>query len=344
MAEEVTHEVRRLKVRDAAQRQFAEYRASQAGDDSVFTETDWSEVDPDVSVPTGADGIFPEYGVIWTAGLHGSGKTSLVYWATLQRVRAGAHYGICDNEMGKARIKRLLMNLGATDAEIARYHHAESDGVPDLLVNGRGLARWAEKRGCAGVIFDSTAPLLGAARLSENDATDIRQFVSAAGTPISDFGGAAWFIDHVGLEGGRVRGSTGKGDAADFSVIIDQTAPFARGIAGQMSVKVDKDRDGKLAKGAVMLVDVPARSDGRIVMEPDTWNTGSTADPRLGGTQGRIIALLAEVGRPVGPSEMARKLGLTEDAARKASGRAVRSGHLVNNHGKYGLKEWEPDG
>lgn len=337
LAEMRQQELMRRKARYLGGQDFNEWLEDQAGDDSVFTETDWSEVDPDISVPVGADGIFPAYGVVWAAGLHGSGKTTQIYWAALQRVRAGEHCGICDNEMGKARIKRLLLNLGATDREIARFHHAETEGVPNLLANGRVLARWAEDRECKGVIFDSVAPLLGVAGLSENDAPDIRRFVNAAGTPISDFGGTAWFIDHEGLEGGRARGSTGKGDAADFYVNIEQTVPFARGVAGQMAIKVNKDRDGKLAKGATMLVDVPARSDGLIELVPDAWNNGSIAEPRVGGTQGRIITLIGELGRPVGLTEMARKLDLKYDAVRKASGRAVRSGHLIKDQDKYDL-------
>jgi hypothetical protein len=210
--------------------------------------------------------------------------------------------------------------------------------VPDLLANGRGLARWAEDRKCAGVIFDSVAPLVAAAGLNENDAANIRAFVYSAGKPISDYGALAYFIDHKGHEADRARGSSAKGDACDFSAVIEQTAAFARGISGQIAIKVDKDRSGRLPKDATMLVDVPAQTDGRIVLEPHgVWDDGTPPVPQIGPTQQAIIDLIRDLGRSVSAKELAVKLDKDYDAIRTAANRAVKSGYLRKDQEKYAL-------
>lgn len=324
--------------RHDSKRDFQRWLSARPGDDDAFAEVDWDKVDPEQETPTGADGIFPETGIVWGSGRYGSGKTILAYWTALQRVRAGWRVAVCEAEMGESRVMGLLQNLGATDDEIRRFHYlADPDGgIPDLVANGRALARKAKRLGARMVIFDSVIAFLAASGLDENSPTDIRNFVNTTGRPIADNDGLAYFIDHTGHDNDRARGSSDKPGAGDFIFVVGQSVKFARGKSGQLRLAVSKDRSGKLPDGSAMLINVHAELDGSLELEPDIWLTGTETDGAGDSpTRDKIVELIGANGGPMAVGEIAALTGWTASKARTCLNRYKGSTFLQTGQGKW---------
>lgn len=329
----IERELGRLKAHELARAELKAWMAEREGDEDAFEKADLLTAAEELKVPIGADGVFIDHGLAWLFGAAGAGKSLLAYWALLQRIRAGQKVAVYEVEMGLARVKGLLRNLGATDAELGlvSYYRAPEGTVADLVADGRALARKLRAESISNLLYDAANPLLAAAGLNEDKAGDIRTFANTACKPITDRGGFVLVIDHSGhSEPNRIRGSSDKPAAGDFIVGLLGAQRFRRGVSGSFTLVCKKDRTGEV-DGMTMSVKVIADDDGSVDLEPDGWLDMSRAQPIQQGanTQQEIRLAIAKIGRPATIPEIMAETGLTRNAVRSALNRGAKRANPV---------------
>jgi hypothetical protein len=305
---EVRERTRQLRVGEAAR---ARLQAEKAGA-RPFTDRPWDEVEEESAIPFGPDEVCLAHGIHWVSGDYGSGKSILAYWVARMRARAGQHSAILEAEMGQARVKGLMRELGATEAEMLCIHYLETDSVPDLIINGPALHTMLTDLGAGMLILDSAVAFLSAAGKNENVASEVREWVNAACRPAAGNGRLVFIIDHLNHQGG-IRGSTDKPAAGDVILKHKCTKQFSRGVSGAIQLTCDKDRSGTLT-GSTIDIAVNAEEDGSFQLEPGKWEN-ITEQARKGfqdATRQRDIKLvLQKAGRPMKPEEIAEVIGST---------------------------------
>jgi hypothetical protein len=323
--------------RIAAARSEGERQARSKAGTSIFEPVSLLAVDDPPPLILGAEEIFPESAVVLLIGEANVGKTPLDAYCALERVRAwwdeGYRWAVYDQEMGPARWKRLLQELGATDEEIQRLPYYSNMGNPaDLLRDGRVLFEKAWENRCRGITFDSLISMIAVSGIKENDAEGIRAWVNEAARPWAVAGGSAHIIDHSGLASDdRPRGSTDKKPAVDFAAVMKAEIVGARGISGRYTLTCVKDRDARLI-GSGLSVAHKAAPDGSFTYEPDLWNTGSVGKVtvrKAASSQSKILNFMAENGRRVTAHEVAEEFSMEYEAARSALNRGANGRNPV---------------
>jgi len=315
---------RRMRAARAAKARLdAEERAAR-GDAALFPPVDLLAVADPPPLRLGAEGIFPCGAVSSLVGTHNTGKSPLIVYTGLRRIRegwaAGELFGVYEQEMGPVRFRRLLNDLGATAEEIARFRYYSDMMRPvDLVRNGRALCERAWSDGCRTLAYDSLISMLAVSGLDENNPVQVRSWFDAAARPMALLGGAAIVADHSGLsDTGRARGTSDKDRAVDFVAVmrVVNGRVGKRGVSGEYELHCTKDRDSRFIGDTMSLIH-EAHPDGTFTYHPAGWEDELEG---LGDamTQARIRGRMADLGRPVGPRELADDLGMTYEQVRSA--------------------------
>ena len=195
-------------------------------------------------------------------GSQGSGKTPLCYLAIVEQVRAGNLAVVLDYEMGISGAKKLLIELGLTEAEIR-------DGV--VFFDGPGsssavkrkrlveeVRRQEEETGrkfVVAVIDSLTESMFVEPGLDDNNAGDVMVWFNAVPKwLVKEFGVAVLLIDHSGVnDSERPSGSHKKREIPQFHIWVKVRTAFSRTHAnGQSDILVMKDRSGQSVVGKVV--------------------------------------------------------------------------------------------
>ncbi|MGH3288873.1 MAG: hypothetical protein ACRDPD_30060 [Streptosporangiaceae bacterium] len=324
----------------------AEERAA-SGDASLFEPVDLLAVADPPPLELGAEGIFPLFSLCSLVGTHNIGKSPLLAFTGLERIRAGWDAGECfgvyELEMGPVKYKRLLRDLGATDAEIARFRYYSDMMRPaDLVHNGRALCRRAWQDGCRTLAYDSLISMLAVSGLSENDPVQVRSWYDAAARPMTLLGGSALCADHSGLDDLlRGRGTSDKDRAVDFTAVMKCVGAVGkRGVSGEYELKCTKDRDARLI-GDTMGLGHKAADGGAFTYAPDGW-TQDISGVKPSATQDLIKSVMtdAEVTaeRGLTPTVISAKTGLSVDATRSALRRGETASFTQVGDGTWTLR------
>jgi hypothetical protein len=268
-----------LMAYDEAREQVRNAKLRSGGDESRFAFRELRVYDEPEPVELSKGGLLLSHGVHRVNGPAGEGKTRLMYWEVLQRVRAGEAWAIFDTEMGPSRCKQAFAQLGADEHEMRSILYTETtdDIIPDLVAHGRALCGKALAAGCAGILYDSMTSLLAVSGVQENDAQGVRAFSDAACIPMSAAGGTVIVIDHTGHEArNRGRGSSDKSAGCDVDMYLETLQHFAFGQSGAVSLTVNKDRSGTLAVGASLRVQVDCYENGNMEFSPGDWGVINT--------------------------------------------------------------------
>jgi hypothetical protein len=335
---------RQKRRRNVKARLDAEDRAA-VGDAGLFEPVDLLAVAEPPPLRLGAEGIFPLGAVSALVGTHNTGKSPLIAFTGLRRIRAGwsdgEMFGVYEQEMGPVKFKRLLRDLGATDEEIRRFRYYSDMMRPvDLVRNGRALCERAWADGCRTVAYDSLISMLAVSGLDENNPVHVRSWYDAAARPMALLGGAAIVVDHSGLgDTGRARGTSDKDRAVDFVAVMKVVSGRVgkRGVSGEYELQCTKDRDSRFIGDSMKLLH-EAHSDGTFTYYPEGWGDeleGIGDAP----TQSRMYARIAELGRTVTVREMADWLEMDYGAVRSAFMRGsngVSAVFVKVGRGEYG--------
>jgi len=261
-------------AQEAARERLRNERAQAGGDESIFGIIDAEDIGDPEPVALSVGGLLLSTGVHRINGPAGSGKTRLAYWEILQRVKNGDRWAIFDKEMGPERYKQAMVQLGATEKDLAMidYIITRDDVTPDLIRHGRALCRVCLEHNCVGILYDSQTPFLAASGVNENDPQGIRAWTDAAARPMAAAGGTAIVLDHTGHdEPERGRGSSDKAAGCDVDMFLSPIAPFARGIDGILGLTIAKDRSGTLQNGSSVRISVRCYDSGDVDFDPENW-------------------------------------------------------------------------
>jgi len=209
-----------------------------------------------------------------------SGKTTVLAWWMLERLRAGERVAFLDEESGREHLVERLTALGVKPAELAGLDYFEFPGrrwdQPDKL----GLANYLQVAKPSMLAADSMAAMLTVAGKSENEATDVRAVIRDVLTlSARTFHLAAVYLDHKSKDGEESRYARGSGDklgATDVAWNVQLKHSFNRTESGRLVLSVAKDRRGFLHRSWSVEVAV---SDGRMRLGFSKTEGGNEEDP-----------------------------------------------------------------
>lgn len=184
-----------------------------------------------------------------------SGKSTVVYALGLGYIRAGGCVLHFDYEAGEADAKARLVALGATDAELERWHYLAWPALDDW---SQVEELWDEHPGAAGV-WDSMKGALDALGLDEDRAKDVIKLTTPLGRVSKTRGVANLLIDHStkAQDGsGRYasRGSGAKLADVEAEWYVDKKRDFSQSEAGEVHLIRKKQRRGGLRSFVALAV------------------------------------------------------------------------------------------
>lgn len=186
-----------------------------------------------------------------------SGKGWIALTACRQVLDAGGAVVYIDLEDTDAGIVGRLVALGASPADLARFHLARPRGPlgPAELadIEARALAANPEL-----LVIDGIAEALMADDVEEQDNIEVTRWLRRVPRRLAETTGAAVvMVDHV-AKSREDRGRWGRGAGAKLAAIdgiayvVEVRDPFSRNVAGLVDLRVSKDRHGAVGPvGAV---------------------------------------------------------------------------------------------
>jgi hypothetical protein len=186
-----------------------------------------------------------------------SGKTVLALHFAIAAMRLGRNVLYWDEEIGKQQTAGLLQSLGA-EPELVDKHmvYVPFAGLTWTPRDARALAELVRGADVRLAIFDSSAAMMGAAGVNENDNGDVTRFWQKVWLPLVQGDDnrkpcATVVIDHDGRgEAGQAsrysRGASAKLAIPDVAFKLSPIVPFTRVQDGLLQLTVTKDRPGWL--------------------------------------------------------------------------------------------------
>lgn len=187
---------------------------------------------------------------------------TLVLWAILlDGLRAGIRVACVDFEMGPTATRRMLVDLGATDDEVAQVTYLEPTTEP-TEADIEALAAEADV-----VMIDAAAGAYAISGLDDNKRQDAEQMAAKWITPLWQRGKATIVPDHVTKategRGKYAIGSERKVGQTDVHLGIEVVgSPLTRGGSALVKIHVHKDRPGFLSR--------PVAAEINLASDPDT--------------------------------------------------------------------------
>jgi hypothetical protein len=266
-------------------------------------------------------------------------KTMIVMAIALDAIRAGRKMASIDFEMGPHAMRRLLVDLGATQEELATVHYVQPDGPPSKAdieaIVGKGIDI---------VVFDASMGAFHASGLDDNKRQDVEKFAATWIDPLWQRGIGTVVLDHVtkNIEGrGRYAiGSERKVGQVDVHLGLELVSQLTRGGLGLVKVHVHKDRPGFLQR--------PYAAEIAFTSEPDThaisWQIRptATANPTAGWQptilMGRAIDFLEQQTEPVSRTAVAAGIGKNKQQALRAIDILIAKGDIHESPGPRNAK------
>jgi hypothetical protein len=173
-------------------------------------------------------------------------KTLIVLVLVLHAIRAGRVVAVIDFEMGAHATRRLLVDLGATDDELAAVYYVEPDGPPSAADIEAIVEAKVEL-----VVLDASMGAFHASGLDDNKRQDVEKFAGTWITPLWQRRVATVVLDHVTKaaegRGKYAIGSERKVGGVDVHLGLEVVGTtLTRGGLGLVKVRVHKDRPGYL--------------------------------------------------------------------------------------------------
>lgn len=254
-------------------------------------------------------------------GPSGSGKTWVAFQAIAEQIRKGEHAVYLDFEDDAVTFLYRLAALGvpyAVTVSNATYYSPVEPADEQALAE---LDQLIADRDTQVVVIDSTGEAMAADGGDQNADKDVASWMRKLPRRVARVGPGVILLDHVpkSTEGPKQEiGSQRKKAAIDgASYEVLQTKPFAAGVAGQIVLRVGKDRGGNYpARATVAEIAVTPNDDGTAV-----------------GLEVRLPVGRDEHGQVIRPTHAMQHVSewLEEQPDREAVKRAVVKGVEGNN-------------
>ena len=209
------------------------------------------------------DDCLYEVGLHLISGHPGDGKTSLLMqWAWIAMAQ-GRHVAWLDYEGGKNPTLRRLLAIGVpTQLLLERFHYAS---FPERAE--KHLVAVAERWPGSLVVMDSLSKALAYAGINEDDNSEVTKFAVPIVKACIQNDMPIAIIDHVKKQGGGQYSRGAGAKLADVMVHwgVEKTQDFSRNMAGSITVRQHKDREGCLPFASWWKM---GDGNGRLTIEP----------------------------------------------------------------------------
>lgn len=201
--------------------------------------------------------------------IHGpseSGKTMVLLEVAAQEVRAGNNVVMIDFEdSGEAIVQRLRWVFGLTREQIIRHVYYFNPEIAFGEREYQGIANTPDVTFC---IIDAITESMSAAGLDGRNENEVARWYNSFPKRLAKLGWAVAIVDHAPLTSpDRQIGSQHKKSAIDgVSYTAEPIAPFVRGGAGHLRLRIAKDKPGGVRTSALPQKDNPQhwRGDFKI--------------------------------------------------------------------------------
>lgn len=219
--------------------------------------------------------LFYAEGVHWLQGESESGKTWVALALVVEALRAGGRAIVVDHEDSRDGVLSRLRDLGVAAGELARLVYVSGQDVAhaELAAHLAGT-----DRDYALLVVDGVTSALSAAGLSGRDEQEVTRWADA----VPRRARMAVVVDHV-VKSPDERNGMAIGSQAKKSVVtgtsfeVRCTAKFGRGTAGQVELRLQKDKRGGVRGRARTVTRL------RFASDPVTGAVELSAAPPSGG-------------------------------------------------------------
>lgn len=292
-----------------------------------------------------------------THSFHGeseSGKSLLAQMETVRLVNAGEHVLYLDHEADPdATVARLQMLGGQPDRIVECFHYKQPEAHPGT--GGAEQADWQAMlaRTYTLAVVDGVTDSLGLFGFGTQDNDDIARWARVLPRRIAaDTGAAVIVIDHV-TKDKESRGRFAIGGQAKIAGLtgaaytVETTKPLGRGLAGEIVLRVGKDRPGhvrghsgdmrghdRTQETARVIVDSTVNPDRPTVTVTGPHSSDGASDRfRPTALMERISRHIEAAGEPVSWTAMRADVSGKTEAKRQALDVLVTEGYLSREAG-----------
>jgi hypothetical protein len=277
------------------------------------------------------------------SGPQESAKTLAAYAIGIETLRAipNRYIAIIDFEMGRRSARTRLLELGATQAELARILYIE----PEVPANIDRIALLVAMQPQV-VIIDAAAGAYALQSLDDNNRGDVERFAALYTNAFFQAGIATITLDHVvkntETRGKYAIGSERKTGGVDVHLGFDTILPIKRGSTGLYKITTHKDRDGWHERGRL--------ADLHLTSNPDThqitweWRQTEHAEHQAGDVwmptilMEKISGVLQKLDEPISRNQLELSVSGKHDHKRDAIDHLVRLHYATETPGPRNAK------
>ncbi len=288
-------------------------------------------------------------GLLYSSGLHvlyGEPETSKSWLAVifcLEQLRNESHVCYLDFEMAAPTMHERLVDLGATDDDLARFlYFNPSESILNKQVQA-DVHKLLEDKKPTLVVVDALAGMIALHGLDGNDTSDIEQMYQTILSPFRAMA-SVLALDHVAKDretrGRWPIGSQRKLGGADVALLMETVGEFSRGGKGLFRLRVQKDRFGGLPR--------PYAAELELESDPETETVTyriKHSQTREGGRSQRptdcmdkVLELLSETPEPVTRSFVRDTLQFRPSTVLKAINLLILEARIYEQIGAHGSK------
>lgn len=281
-----------------------------------------------------------------------SGKSMLAQFAVSVELKAGRDVLVVDYESDAATYVERLRAMGVNQAELTRLVYVNPDTDPASNPAGRaGMDALVDSRPFVLAVLDGVTEALALGAGSTNDGDDVTRWQKLVPRRIAQRSGAAVVVvDHV-VKDREGRGRFAIGSQAKLAALtgaaylVDVKRPLGRGVAGELVLKVAKDRPGyvrghagswsastRLQEAARVHVDGTMAGFIKMTITAPTDNTDEYGRRRLTGFMERISRALEGV-EPQGFNELRDLVAGKREHVKSALVTLVEEGYVSTEVG-----------
>jgi hypothetical protein len=179
------------------------------------------------------------------------GKSTVAIWFLIKAMEMGRPVALIDCEAGAEHTADLLQSMGLDHRLVSKLlHYYPFPQVSWSQADVTMLHAMLDRVQPVIAMFDSSASMMAAASLRENDAGDVTKLWDHVLAPIGrTYGCSVIVTDHDAKDGFASRysrGNTAKLAAVDVGIKVSVEEPFSRDREGRLKLWVPKDRPGCL--------------------------------------------------------------------------------------------------
>jgi hypothetical protein len=277
------------------------------------------------------------------SGPQESAKTLAAYAIGIETLRAipNRYIAIIDFEMGRRSARTRLLELGATQAELARILYIE----PEVPANIDRIALLVAMQPQV-VIIDAAAGAYALQSLDDNNRGDVERFAALYTNAFFQAGIATITLDHVvkntETRGKYAIGSERKTGGVDVHLGFDTILPIKRGSTGLYKITTHKDRDGWHERGRL--------ADLHLTSHPDThqitweWRQTEHGEHQSGDVwmptmlMEKLSHALEGAATTLSRNQLESAVNGSTDHKRAAIDHLSRLGYIKEDHGPRGSR------